>query len=301
MNYKISVIIPTYNRLPVLSRALESVYAQTYLPFEIIIIDDGSDDKTFQYIEGLQKNSKIPLFYHYVDRRGVSYCRNQGVKQSKGNWIAFLDSDDEWLPNKLHEQALLLSQHPNLKLIHTEEIWVRRGLRVNQRKKHQKLGGRIFPFCLPLCRISPSSTMIEKRFFSQLDGFREDFEVCEDYDLWLKVTAREEVGYVTEPQIIKYGGHDDQLSQKYHSMDIWRVKSLLDILSYSELSDKDRELTEMEILKKLRILKLGYQKRNKEDDLMKKFDNLNIDSKRMEQLYLKHEVLNATTHPEGFQ
>ncbi|MFZ8932845.1 MAG: glycosyltransferase family 2 protein [Bacteriovoracaceae bacterium] len=301
MNYKISVIIPTYNRLTVLSRALESVFAQIYQPFEIIVMDDGSNDETKSYVEALQKNTKIPLHYYYVNRKGVSYSRNQGVKVSQGDWVAFLDSDDEWLPTKISEQVSLLNQNPNLKLIHTEEIWVRNGVRVNQMKKHQKLGGWIFPFCLPLCRISPSSTMMNKLFFNEIGGFREDFEVCEDYDLWLKVTAREQVGYVSDPQIIKYGGHEDQLSQKYHSMDIWRVKSLLDILSYKGLADSDRELVNKHISKKLKILQIGYKKRNKLEELKNRLANLGIDIKKMELLYLKNEVLNATTRPADFQ
>ncbi len=264
MNPKISVIIPTFNRLPVLARAIESVITQDYAPFEIIIIDDGSRDATKDFVTSLKNYS---IRYYYQENEGVSKARNFAAKISNGEWLAFLDSDDEWLPTKLSSQVQLLKTNSKLPLIHTEEIWVRNGKRVNQKKKHQKLGGRIFKDCLPLCRISPSSSLIRKDVFLDLQGFREDFEVCEDYDLWLKITSKYQVGYIEEPQIIKYGGHEDQLSSKYHSMDIWRIQALLGILNSPELSPDERKATLEEIAKKYRVLQLGYGKRNKLHEL----------------------------------
>jgi len=101
-NYNISVIIPTYNRYEVLQRALNSVYSQTHKPKEIIVIDDGSTDNTSQ-IQNLFPQIK----YYYQENSGVSSARNLGIKNSVSEWIAFLDSDDEWHEKKLKEHVEL--------------------------------------------------------------------------------------------------------------------------------------------------------------------------------------------------
>ncbi len=102
-----------------------------------------------------------------------------------------------------------------MRVCHTDEIWIRNGRRVNARKKHGKKGGWIFQHCLPLCAMSPSSIMIHRDVFTALGGFDERLPACEDYDLWLRITARYPVLFTRQPLIEKYGGHDDQLSRKY--------------------------------------------------------------------------------------
>ncbi len=252
---KISVIIPTFNRANVLSRAIESVLSQTYAPFEVIVVDDGSSDST----RSLVKNYPS-VKYLKIDNSGVSKARNVGIDSSKGDWIALLDSDDEWLPNKLELQVALSESNSLLNLIHGEEIWIRDGVRVNQMNKHKKSGGDIFIRSLKLCLISPSAVLIRKSLFDEVGLFAEDYPVCEDYDLWLKITANEDVGFVSEPIIRKYGGHDDQLSRKYFAMDYWRVKSIDFILKYYNLSVDKKEQAIKVLLKKARILLKGYEK-----------------------------------------
>ena len=208
---------------------------------------------------------------HYLigERHGVSSARNAGVAQGKAPWLAFLDSDDEWLPHKLEAQFEELKKSP-LPLVHGEEIWVRKGKRVNPKKKHQKSGGYIYNRCVELCLISPSAAMMRRDVFERLGGFDESFEVCEDYDLWLKLTSRYPVAFVSDPIIKKYGGHSDQLSQKFKAMDAWRVKSLLRMVEdprWSQVLPPEYKLTTCrEILKKGEILSMGYAKHGRHAD-----------------------------------
>tara|TARA_Y100000296_G_scaffold6929_1_gene8308 strand:- start:253 stop:1077 length:825 start_codon:yes stop_codon:yes gene_type:complete len=252
---KISVIIPTFNRAKLLERAIKSVLLQTYAPSEVIVIDDGSDDDTKEVVSKFDT-----VTYLYQDNNGVSAARNKAVHYAKGDWVSFLDSDDEWLPHKLQKQVELLNQLPNLNIVHGEEIWIRNGVRVNQMKKHKKSGGDIFIPSLKLCLISPSAVMIKRDFLISEGLFKEDFTVCEDYDLWLRLTSRFPVGFVEEPIIKKYGGHEDQLSRKYFAMDYWRVKSIDDVLTRFELSIERREPAIKVLLKKAKILLKGYEK-----------------------------------------
>ena len=105
--FKVSVIIPTYNRQAYISRAINSVIAQTITVDEIIIVDNQSNDNTIEYLKKKFKKIKILV----ANNRGVSFARNLGIRESKNKWIAFLDSDDEWLPSKLEKQFLYLKQH----------------------------------------------------------------------------------------------------------------------------------------------------------------------------------------------
>ena len=202
----VSVIIPTFNRAAPLMRALNSVAEQTCAPLEVIAIDDGSTDNTAERIE-----QHFPhVRYFKQTNQGVSAARNTGIELAKGDWIALLDSDDEWLPGKLETQLAQLSQQREVLICHTEEIWIRNGVRVNQMKKHAKAGGWIFQHCLPMCAMSPSSIVIHRRVFDDVGVFDETLPACEDYDLWLRTTCRYPVLFIDKPLIRKYGGHDDQ-------------------------------------------------------------------------------------------
>ena len=169
--FNVSIIIPTYNRKPFLIHAINSVLNQTYQNLELIIIDDGSSDKSIEYIKKKYPTIKI----YKQSNKGVSSARNKGIKISSNNWIAFLDSDDRWHPKKLEKQINYLVKNPKYKICHTDEIWIRKGIRINQHKKHKKYGGHIFDKCLDLCRISPSSVIIHKDIFNKVGLFNEKF------------------------------------------------------------------------------------------------------------------------------
>jgi glycosyltransferase involved in cell wall biosynthesis len=264
MSPKVTVIIPTYNRASVLSRAISSVEKQTFTDWELIVVDDGSTDDTKSLIIKHLKNSKITSFFQ--NNRGVSAARNLGIKQSRGEWLAFLDSDDEWLPNKLQDQMDYLSKNSGFSMIHGEELWLRNGIRVNPMRKHKKSGGDLYFNSLKLCCISPSTVLIHKNIFNTFGNFREDFPVCEDYDLWLKLTAKLEVAYVETPLIIKYGGHEDQLSTKYRAMDYWRVLAMHDRLQSNQLNEQQKVETKKELLFKANLLLKGYLKHQNLDN-----------------------------------
>ncbi len=257
---QISVIIPVYNRKKRLLRALKSVYSQTARPYEVIVVDDGSD----QDLISVLKAEYPEILFVRQSHTGVSRARNYGVEVARGDWIAFLDSDDEWLPQKLERQVVDLNQSGEL-LCHTDEIWIRNDVRVNPQNKHQKYGGDIFQYCLPLCAISPSSVLIKKNLLEQLGGFDESLPACEDYDLWLRITSKFTVSYIDEPLIIKYGGHQDQLSQKHWGMDRFRIYAMEKLYQQGELSTEQLKYLLTELLKKCTIFANGAQKRSQTD------------------------------------
>ena len=259
---KISVVIPTYNRIALVERAIDSVLMQSIKPFDIIVVDDGSDDGTSEMIQ--KKYRSINLVQQ--QNSGVSAARNNGIKHAKGDWIALLDSDDEWTEKKLENQVNRLIKNPDYHFCHTNEIWIRNGVRVNQKKRHQKYGGYIFDKCLDICRISPSSTLFKKNILEHVGWFDTQLPVCEDYDLWLRITADYKILFVDEPLIIKYGGHTDQLSQSVEGIELFRIKSLENLLANTELSPQKRNLAITMIIKKLNIYLNGLIKRKKQTE-----------------------------------
>jgi glycosyltransferase involved in cell wall biosynthesis len=246
LNMLVSVIIPTFGRPQFTLEAVDSVKAQTFQDFEIIVIEDKG-------------------------QKGPSWARNTGAKQAKGEYLAFLDSDDLWEKKKLEKQLKFLAEinkEPRLsvsgsepyKVCYTNEKWIRNGQHLNQMKKHQKYGGWIFERCLPLCIISASSILMEKAVFDELGGFDEALPVCEDYDLWLRMALKYPIGFLDEKLIIKRGGHADQLSKKYFGMDRFRIKALEKLLKL-DLSLEQREQVNAELEKKQAIWSQGALKR----------------------------------------
>lgn len=254
---KVSVIIPTYNRAAFLKEAIESVLDQTLEDFELIIVDDGSTDSTGIVAQSFHDSRTI---YLYQKNQGVAKARNVGVASSKAPFIAFLDSDDTWLPKKLETQAAFLGEHSDISICQTEELWVRRGVRVNPCAKHKKASGWIFEKCLPLCIVSPSAVMMRRGAFDALGGFDETFPACEDYDLWLRAALAFEIHTLDEPLIVKRGGHADQLSRQW-GLDRYRVRSLKKILINSKLPINLVPKVMDEIVKRCQILAKGAEKR----------------------------------------
>ena len=257
MNPLVDIVIPSYNRKNFLKQAVQSVQNQSYKNWNLFIVDDASTDGTANtfYEENI---NTLTL----KSNKGVSYARNYGIKQGKADWIAFLDSDDEWLPKKLEKQMEYAKNQPQYPLIHCNEIWLKKGKILNQKKKHTKQGGRIFIPSIKLCCISPSSVLIKRSLFKKIGLFREDFPVCEDYELWLRICSHYEVGFIEEPLVIKKGGHKDQLSTKYFAMDYWRIKALSPYMKDKNLSPEERREVKTALLFKCAILLKGYAKHN---------------------------------------
>ena len=256
---RVSVVIPTFNRATLVERAIDSVLGQTHSAFEIIVVDDGSTDNTSATLRN-KYSDKLVVFQQ--SNRGVSAARNVGIAHATGNWIALLDSDDEWLPSKLAQQLALIKNHTDCLLCHTDEIWIRSGVRVNAMNKHKKSGGDIYQQCLPLCAISPSSVIFQKQLLDDVGNFDETLPACEDYDLWLRICAQHKVHYLDQKLLVKYGGHEDQLSRKHWGMDRFRIKSLQKMLQLNVLSEDKQASTVTTLTKKIQILLNGAIKHN---------------------------------------
>jgi len=254
----VSVIITTYNRREFVREAIESVLAQDFSDYEIIVVDDGSTDGTREAL-GAIKN----ITYCYQENRGVSRARNQGLEIAQGRFISFLDSDDLWTPKKLAIQTGLMQRSSETSVSYTDEIWIRKGSRVNPKNKHRKYSGLIFERCLPLCIISPSSVMLRREVFEIVDGFDESLPVCEDYDLWLRIAARFPILFIDEKLIVKRGGHEGQLSQRFWGNDRFRIKALEKIIKGAALDIRQKKLAAQELIRKSSVLERGFRKRGK--------------------------------------
>lgn len=265
----VAVVVPTFDRSSVLLRAIESVVAQTRPADQILVVDDGSTDGTAD----LLRRASLPISVISQKNRGVSAARNRGLAATDCEWIAFLDSDDEWLPQKLERQLEALGAAPLLpgvkryRVCHTEETWIRRGNQVLPRRVHKKRGGWIFRHCLPRCAISPSSVMIHRQVFDRVGGFDQDLPACEDYDLWLRVCSRYPVLLVDEPLVIKHGGHSDQLSRRIPSLDRYRIRALEKALASEWASNclepGDHAAARAQLIEKLEIYVRGAEKRGR--------------------------------------
>ena len=270
---QISVVIPTINRALLLPQAVHSVMAQQeYDDFDLWIIDDGSTDHTSQVVGELQATYRqvrpyIGFYYYRQLQQGVSVARNTGIRLSAGRFLAFLDSDDRWMPTKLARQREFFQQNPEVAIAQTDELWIRNGKRVNPHLKHRKSGGQLFVRSLELCLISPSAVMITRELLSRFGGFDPQMIVCEDYDLWLKITSHYyQVGFLNMPLVMKYGGHNDQLSRQYPVMDYYRIKSMYKIwqehLHTPRLQALDAAALVQILEKKCRIVLAGMKKHN---------------------------------------
>ena len=263
MNSQLTVIIPSFNRALVIGRALSSVFNQKNFDqwiSEVIVVDDASSDETSSILDNYLKKYSVLKVIKNTSQRGVSYSRNLAIKSARSQWIAFLDSDDEWKSNKIDLQMKHLIENPNSVICHTNEIWIRNDKRVNERLIHKKCGGDIFHRCLELCCVSPSSVIVDRSILLNFGLFRVDFPVCEDYDLWLKISCHHEFAYLHERLCIKHGGHPDQLSQKYHSMDEWRIRSIENIVrdNIDTLSSEKKMMAFQSYQEKYKVLLRGY-------------------------------------------
>ena len=257
---RVSVVIPTYNRADFVREAIASVLRQDYPAIELIVVDDGSCDGTAAVVSGFGPDVQ----YLWQENRGVSAARNRGVAASTGNLVTFLDSDDLWLPRKVSAQVAYFEAQAEAQACHTDEIWTRRGVRVNERRIHRKQDGWQFLASLPRCLISPSAIMMRRTLWDRLGGFDESLPACEDYDLWLRLTATVPVGFLPERLVIKRGGHADQLSRRIPVLDRYRIKALEKALA-TPLPAAHRRAVLEQLVAKCRIVAQGARKRQHTD------------------------------------
>jgi glycosyltransferase involved in cell wall biosynthesis len=245
MSAAVSVIIPTYNRVDFVFAAIDSVLAQRAADFELIVIDDGSTDDTWRELERrvgtlkLEPAKRFPMQIVRTENRGVAAARNAGVALASAQLIAFLDSDDIWGPDKLARQIEYMGAHPECVISQTDEWWLRNGSRVNPGLRHRKAAGDIFIDSLRTCLVTPSTVIMQTRVFRESGGFDEDFIAAEDYDLWLRILARHEIGFLAEPHATRRAGHAGQLSM-LPAIDRFRILALLKLLAIDDLNPARR-------------------------------------------------------------
>ena len=258
---QLTVIIPTYNRGWILKEAIDSVLTQDYKDFELIVVDDGSTDNTSEILASYGNDIRV-LFQ---ENKGVSAARNRGIAEASGQFIAFIDSDDLWLPQKLSTQVEFFNQTPDALICQTEEVWIRKGKRVNPKMRHKKPSGMIFEPSLELCLVSPSAVMIRRVLFDRVGAFDVTLPACEDYDLWLRISCRFPVHLIDTPLIIKRGGHNDQLSSM-KGLDKFRIKAIEKIINSGHLSEDQYRAAAKALKEKCKIYADGCRKRGRTDE-----------------------------------
>jgi len=246
----ISIVIPTYNRQDRLKEAIDSVLAQTYPHFELIVVDDGSEDNTSELVA----NYNADIVYIGQENKGPAAARNRGIQAARYNIVAFLDSDDRFAADKLQVQIAAMQGKQSYLLSHTQETWYRHGRILNQKDRHKKNSGNIFRQSLQFCAVGMSTVMMHKEIFERYGLFDEEFPCCEDYDLWLRVSAEQEFLLIDKPLTLKDGGRGDQLSSIYRiGMDKFRIKAIMKMLESGSLTDEQRELAVRELERKCMI------------------------------------------------
>ena len=259
----ISVIIPTYNREQRLKKAIDSVLNQTCLHFELIVVDDGSEDNTADLIDSYN----FDIVYVRQKNKGPAAARNTGIRAARYNLLAFLDSDDWFAENKLEIQAKAMQENPSYLISHTQEIWYRNGEILNQKIKHKKNSGDIFNQSLKLCAVGMSTVMMRKELFERYGFFDEEYPCCEDYEFWLRVSAEQKFLLIDQPLTLKDGGRDDQVSSIYRAgMDKFRIQAIMKMLASGSLTEKQKKSSLEELQRKCRIYGTGCIKHGRAEE-----------------------------------
>ena len=261
----VSVIIPVYNRFELAKEAVSSVLGQTFRSLELIIVDDGSTDMTPILATYFREDTRVK--YIRINHSGMpGFVRNKGVETAKGKYLAFLDSDDLWMESKLEKQVVFLGKNSAIKVVHTREAWVRNGKTISQAGFNHRRFGDIFSDALEKCIIGPSTVLLESNLYRELRGFRDDLEIAEDYELWLRLADSNSIGYIDEPLITKRAGHVGQLSEKYGQIEIFRIRGLKKLVEQHYFTIENQKSAELELAKKCRIYAAGCRKRNKVEE-----------------------------------
>jgi glycosyltransferase involved in cell wall biosynthesis len=263
MEKSVSIIIPTYNRRNYLQKAVDSVLAQAYPCFELIIVDDGSEDNTSELFE----NCDSAIIYIKQENKGPAAARNRGIQAAQHELIAFLDSDDRFSENKLERQVRAMQEEPTYLISHTQETWYRNGRILNQKKKHNKNNGDIFKQSLQLCAVGMSTVLMYREIFERYGLFDENYPCCEDYEFWLRVSAEQKFLLVDEPLTLKDGGRNDQISTVYRvGMDKYRIQAIMKILTSGGLTREQKDAAMAELERKCKIYGTGCIKHGRTEE-----------------------------------
>jgi glycosyltransferase involved in cell wall biosynthesis len=261
----VAVVIPVRDRAAMVVEAIASVAAQSYRDFGVVVVDDGSRDGSADAAEAALAEAALPARVLRQPGRGVAAARNAGAGVLDARWIAFLDSDDLWLPRKLERQMAWLGARPAYRLAQTEERWIEHGRHRNPRVWHRK-EERVFRRSVERCLVSPSAVVVRRDLWDEEGGFDESFPVCEDYELWLRLALREPVGLVPETLVVKRGGHPGQLSRSTWGLDRYRVAALAKLLATRPLAGADRAAVVATLARKAEVLASGAARRGRHEE-----------------------------------
>ena len=246
---KVSVVIPTYNREKYLPDAINSVLNQTYKDFEIIIVDDGSRDNTKEVVESfMKKYPHIPIRYFYQENKGPAAARNRGIKEAKGEYIAFLDSDDVWLPAKLEKEVQVLDKDKHCGLVYTDAYeFDRRGIIKNSKlatNDRSKMSGMIFENLILGCFIFTSTVMVRKWILEEVKGFNTEFVPAEDWELWLRIARVYKIVFVDEV-LVGYRKEGSRISDNLKLSSLSRHKVIERIFNTRSITPKEYYLKKL--------------------------------------------------------
>lgn len=217
----ISVVIPAFNSERCISRAIESVLSQTFSDYEIIVVDDGSTDGTADIVKKFGSRVK----YVYQQNAGPARARNAGLKIASGQWIAFLDADDEWLPDKLRQQVELLDRNRDLRWCSTNRYQAdeRRKAPVGNKAAITKAlkGREYFPnyFTAAMagkCPIVTSAIVVRKDVFDELGGFDPALRRGQDVDMWWRIGHyHPQIGYTAQPLAVRHLDVENPITREH--------------------------------------------------------------------------------------
>lgn len=232
VNPKVSVIIPTYNRASMIIECIESVFNQIFTDFEIIIVDDGSSDNT----EAVLRPYLDRITYIRQENKGNAAARNTGIEVAKGEFVAFLDSDDLWLPDKLEKQVRYLEDHPDIDMVcgngvifgNTKDAG--RLLIPNKRAKPLEKNGVTLKGDFMKSSVRCSTIVIKKGVLEELGGFDANLRVCVDGDFSLRFLTKYRAAFMNEP-LIRYRKHNDNISANREQRLLHSIKLINKLLT----------------------------------------------------------------------
>ena len=216
-NPAVSVIIPTYNRAHLVGRAIQSVLNQTYQDFEIIVVDDGSIDNTEEIVNSF--DDKRIRYIKHKKNKGAAATRNTGIKNARGEYIAFQDSDDEWLSEKLDEQIKIFKNESNNPgAVYCGVTYIdKKGNSINKKWYPKKKGNIYEDLLYKNCVGGCSNVIVKKECFNQVGLFDENFLLCQDIDMWIRIARCYRFSFA-KSCLVKYRIHADNRSKNHNLM-----------------------------------------------------------------------------------
>lgn len=285
----VTVVVPTCNRKDFVTQALHSVFSQNYRNFEIVVVDDGSTDGTAAHllrtfgaearaVELVARRNPAALtpFYHtfthqgllvryeYHQNRGLGAARNRGIRHARGSYIAFLEAEDIWEPGHLRSQIDFLEGHRGACIARVGERPAKEGPRSRRARRGEVASGNLFAQALEQAPAGISCAVVHRSCFAECGEFDENMPACEDYDLWLRLTARFPVYYVEGPEVTRRAPRPDGSPHAWTS-DRFRVYSLEKSFQSGQLDSEQRFLVSQALVRRCERLVEGYRRQKSEE------------------------------------